>query len=131
MQPPGSPAAAVSQALQSGGARLLLLLLLFEGPEHSTADGWERCPRLPKVQSCRPSCGPGAAFPCTLAICLVNLCFVRELRLTRMKGNAASLSTFHLPRSSCSCSLAAVELQPWGWDLPSVWQGCSCCSTAS
>lgn len=63
MQPPGSPAAAVTQVLYGSGAGFWLLLLVFEGPVLSTADGWERCPHFPKVQSCRSSCGPSAAFP--------------------------------------------------------------------
>lgn len=40
----------------------------------SMADGWEQCPCLPKVQSCRPLCGPRAAMPWLhMAVCLLKL----------------------------------------------------------
>lgn len=79
-----------------------------------------------------PCVGQGLPSPhCTLAMCLVKLCFARGLQLICMKGNGASLFTFHLPMSSCDCSLIPVELQPLGRDLPSVWLGCSCCSRMS
>lgn len=68
---------------------------------------------------------------CTLAVCLQKRCFARGLHSISLKGNGASLFTFHLPMSSCNCSLIPVELQPSGRVLLSAWQGRSCCSMAS
>lgn len=76
--------------------------------------------------------GRGLPSPhCALAVCLAKLCLARGLHLICMKGNGASLFTFHLPMSSCNCSLIPAELQPLGRDLPSAWQECSCCSMKS
>lgn len=132
MQPPGSPAAAVTRVLSCGSAGLLLPLLVLEGPAHSMADGWRDARVSRRFNPAGPSVGQGLPSPhCVLAVCLVKLCFACGLHLIGTKGNGASLFTFHLPMSSCNCSLIPVELQPSGRDLPLAWQGCSCCSMMS
>lgn len=54
--------AAVTQVLHSGRAGLLLCLLALKSPVYSTADEWEPCPHLPKVQSCGLASAPGEAL---------------------------------------------------------------------
>lgn len=127
-QPPGSPAAAVTQVLHCGRAGLLLPLLPLEGPAHP----WQMGGSSSRVSRRFHPVGPRAACHLTARWqCAWGNCFAPGLPLICTKGNGASLFTFHLPMSSCNCSLIPVELQPLGRDLSSARQECSCCSMMS
>lgn len=130
---PGKPGSSCYPMLHCGGAGLLLPLLVLE---KALCTPWQMGGSDARVSRRFNPAGPcvGRRLPsphCTLAMCLVKLCFARGLQLICMKGNGASFFTFHLPMSSCDCSLIPVELQPLGRDLASVWLGCSCCSRTS